>query len=60
MSRLLDRDFKYIPSARTDITATWRRFGFKPTTAASRREQQRPKVQPVPIHEARALRAAKK
>jgi hypothetical protein len=34
---LLDARFKYIPAARTDVAATWRRFGFRPTTDAERR-----------------------
>lgn len=34
---LLDPRFKYVPAARTDVAATWRRFGFKPTTDAQRR-----------------------
>jgi hypothetical protein len=39
--RLLDPRFKYVPSGRTDILATWRRFGFRPTTEAERRARQR-------------------
>ncbi len=39
--RLLDTDFKYVPAAQTDVTATWRRFGFRPTTEAERRTRQR-------------------
>ena len=39
--RLLDQRFKYIPSAKTDIAATWRRFGFRPTTDTERRARQR-------------------
>ncbi len=31
---LLDAEFKYIPAAHTDITQTWRRFGYRPTTEA--------------------------
>ena len=27
---LLDPNFKYVPSASTDITQTWKRFGWKP------------------------------
>jgi hypothetical protein len=34
---LLDRRFKYIPAAATDVAATWRRFGFDPRGNASRR-----------------------
>jgi len=34
--RLLDRDFKYTSSTNTDIVATWRRFGFRPTTERDR------------------------
>jgi len=39
--RLLDPRFRYVPSARTDILATWRRFGFSPTTDVERRARQR-------------------
>lgn len=35
--RLLDRNFKYIPSSETDVASTWRRFGFRPTTEKERR-----------------------
>lgn len=38
--RLLDPRFNYIPSTRTDVTATWQRFGFRPTTEAERRARQ--------------------
>jgi hypothetical protein len=27
---LLDPDFRYVPAAATDVTQTWRRFGWKP------------------------------
>jgi hypothetical protein len=37
--RLLDPRFKYIPAAHTDVAATWRRFGFRPTTEAERRSR---------------------
>ena len=39
--RLLDAKFKYTPSTSTNITSTWRRFGFKPTTEAERTARQR-------------------
>jgi hypothetical protein len=35
--RLLDPSFKYFPAARTDVTATWRRFGVLPTERRSRK-----------------------
>lgn len=38
MSNILDRNFKYRPGA--DVIATWKRHGFKRTTAAERRAQQ--------------------
>jgi hypothetical protein len=38
--RLLDPSFKYIPAARTNVTETWRRFGFRPTTEAERRSRE--------------------
>lgn len=27
---LMDSQFKYVPAASTDITQTWRKFGWKP------------------------------
>ena len=27
---LLDRNFKYVPAAATDVTQTWRKFGWTP------------------------------
>jgi hypothetical protein len=27
---LLDPKFKYVPAAATDVTQTWKRFGWKP------------------------------
>ena len=38
--RLLDRRFKYIPAAATDVAATWRRFGFDPRVNEARRAGQ--------------------
>jgi hypothetical protein len=37
---MLDPEFHYVPATRTDIRATWRRFGFRPTTEAERRARQ--------------------
>jgi hypothetical protein len=39
--RLLDQRFRYVPAAQTDVLATWRRFGFRPTTDSERRARQR-------------------
>jgi len=36
--RLLDLRFNYVPSAATDIAATWRRFGFDANANQQRRE----------------------
>jgi len=43
---LLRHDFKYTPATSTDITATWRRFGFKPTTQAQRKARNAPNATP--------------
>ena len=32
--------FKYTPSDETNVAATWRRFGFRPTTYSQRRARQ--------------------
>lgn len=29
-ARCLDPDWEYVPAAATDITKTWRKFGWKP------------------------------
>jgi len=39
--RLLDARFKYTPSTNTNIVATWKRYGYKPTTDAERQARQR-------------------
>ena len=39
--RLLDPRFRYTPAANTDVSMTWRRFGFRPTTDSERRARQR-------------------
>jgi hypothetical protein len=39
--RLLDARFKYTPSTSTNIVATWKRHGYKPTTEAERMARQR-------------------
>jgi hypothetical protein len=38
--RILDTKFRYVPSGATNVVATWKRFGFRPTTEAERRAQQ--------------------
>ena len=39
--RLLDAGFKYTPSTSTNIVATWKRHGYRPTTEAERIARQR-------------------
>ena len=39
--RIYDARFKYTPSTSTNITSTWKRFGFKPTTESERLARQR-------------------
>ena len=39
--RIYDSRFKYTPSMSTNIVATWKRHGFKPTTEAERLARQR-------------------
>jgi hypothetical protein len=36
--RLNDQRFRYTPSSRTDVMATWMRFGYRPLTEAERAE----------------------
>lgn len=38
VTRLLDPRFEYRPAAKTDIAATWRRFGFDPSANEQRRK----------------------
>jgi hypothetical protein len=39
--RIYDARFKYTPAMRTNVVATWERFGFRPTTDAERQARQR-------------------
>jgi hypothetical protein len=39
--RILDARFKYTPALDTNIVATWKRFGYRPTTDAERAARQR-------------------
>jgi hypothetical protein len=34
---ILDESFAYVPSATTDVGATWRRFGWQPMSDEERR-----------------------
>jgi hypothetical protein len=38
MNRLLDPKFKYTPAAATDITQTWRKYGWKPIAESKKDE----------------------
>ncbi len=58
--RLLDPRFKYIPAAHTDVAATWRRFGFKPTTEAERRSRKQGGDVAVPEDGARVSAAPRR
>ena len=57
MSRLLDPEFKYTPAAAQNVTETWKRAGFKPTTQAERLARRKPKQIPANVRELK--RAAK-
>ena len=46
--RLLDSRFKYTPSSNTNVVATWKRHGYKPTTEAERQARQRRTMGLVP------------
>jgi hypothetical protein len=61
--------FKYIPAAETNIVATWRKFGYRPTTVTQRRSRQSgplpdldspPDLADVRVHHPPALRLAAK
>jgi hypothetical protein len=63
--RILDTRFKYTPSLDTNIVATWKRFGFRPTTdaeraARQRRAQQEPPVSSQPSASVTPLQSAKR
>jgi hypothetical protein len=38
--RLLDPRFRYVSAAATDVSATWRRFGYSAQTNTERRAEQ--------------------
>jgi hypothetical protein len=46
--RLLDPRFRYVPSAETDVTTTWRRFGFDARANAERRSRRMQRLADVP------------
>lgn len=60
MSRLLNPDFKWTSAAATDVTATWKRHGFKPTTERERAARQKQSVQPVLPPSPRVVRFQRK
>jgi hypothetical protein len=39
---ILDPSFRYVPAAATSVADTWRRYGWRPTTAEERRTRRRP------------------
>ena len=41
---ILDPAFRYVPSFATSVAATWRRFGWRPTTDEDRRTRRRPEM----------------
>lgn len=41
MTSILNPNFRYIPPANTDITETWRKHGWQPTTPEQREARQR-------------------
>jgi hypothetical protein len=44
---ILDPAFRYVPSFATSVAATWRRFGWRPTTDEDRKARRRPDMQLV-------------
>jgi hypothetical protein len=48
---ILDRSFRYVPSVATSVASTWRRFGWRPTTAdeRSRRLVQQAALSPIAL-----------
>lgn len=55
MTRLLDPRFRYVPAAATDVTQTWKRFGFNAHVNEIRRAEQFSKLLDVPASEAAAF-----
>jgi hypothetical protein len=42
---ILDESFRYVPAAATSVAATWRRFGWRPTTDEERKMRRRPEAE---------------
>jgi len=51
-----DPSWRYTPEHLTDVTVTWRRFGFRPTTQAEREARQRRRLGGIPVIHAPELR----
>src|SRR5438309_9484987 len=47
MRSILDPAFRYVPSFATSVAATWRRFGWRPTTDEDRKTRGRPDMELV-------------
>jgi hypothetical protein len=47
MRSILDPAFRYVPSFATSVAATWRRFGWRPTTEEDRKARPRPTMELV-------------
>ena len=41
---ILDPSFRYVSAMATSVAETWRRFGWRPTTAEERKRRQGPAV----------------